>query len=105
MVVTSRAGAPPERTRRMPIHVDRTDAPQRLIYRYRGPAPTPEEQAALRHNLIGDGQLTDATVALMDLTRLETVPTEEELVRTIDAAVELGGWPRRRAYVVLPWMH
>jgi hypothetical protein len=89
----------------MPIHVDRTDAPARLIYRYRGAAPSPDEQAVLRHNLINEGHLTAATGALMDLTRLDTVPTDEELLRTIEAALEIGGWPRRRAYVVLPWMH
>lgn len=89
----------------MPIQVERHFAPRLLLYRFVGVPPSPEHQADLRRELIARGQLTADTRAVMDLRGLTELPTDEEMARTIKLAMEDDAWPRRRAYVVLPWMH
>jgi hypothetical protein len=95
----------PATTNSMPIQVERHFAPGLLMYRYVGAPPSPEEQADLRRELIARGQLTAETRAVMDLRALDGLPSDEEMARTIKLAMENHAWPRRRAYVVLPWMH
>ena len=48
---------------------------------------------------------TADTVALMDVRALETVPDDDVLARTVAAALQRGGWPRRRAYLIDPVRH
>ena len=84
----------------MPIEVDTSEAPALLRYRYTGPFASLDEQAATRERLMADGHLTSLTVALMDVRALETVPDDDLLARTVAAALEKGGWPRRRAYLI-----
>ena len=67
--------------------------------------PSPEEQGELRQALIRAGELTETTRALMDIRELIGVPNETELELTIVMANRAGGWPLRRAYLVLPWLH
>lgn len=89
----------------MPIEVDRSEAPRLLRYRYWGPPPSSQEQADVRLTMIASGELTDETSAVMDLRGLTGVHTAEALDAAIVSALRVGGWPCRRAYVVLPWMH
>jgi hypothetical protein len=89
----------------MPIEVDTSEAPAFLRYRYTGPYPSIEEQALVRDRLIADGHLTRDTVALMDARQLEEVPDDDVLLRTVAAALQRGGWPRRRAYLIDPARH
>jgi hypothetical protein len=89
----------------MPIEVDTSEAPALLRYRYFGPFPSLEEQALVRERLIGDGHLTANTIALMDVRELDTVADEDTLARTVAAALQRGGWPRRRAYLIDPDKH
>lgn len=89
----------------MPIEVDTSQAPAFLRYRFTGPFPSVEEQSLLRERLIADGHLTAATVALMDAREVETIPDDDVLARTVAAALQRGGWPRRRAYLIDPAKH
>lgn len=89
----------------MPIEVDTSEAPAFLRYRYTGPYPSVEEQSLVRERLIADGHLTADTVALMDAREVENIPDEDVLARTVAAALQRGGWPRRRAYVIDPARH
>ena len=84
----------------MAIEVDTSEAPAFLRYRYTGPFPSIEEQARVRERLIGDGHLTSATIALMDARGLDTVADDDTLARTVAVALQRGGWPRRRAYLI-----
>ena len=54
----------------------------------------------MRESLITFGLLTADTAALMDVRELTQVPNEDVLARTVAAALERGGWPRRRAYLI-----
>ena len=89
----------------MPIEVDTTRAPSFVRYRYFGAYPSLEEQQALRESLIAFGLLTADTVALMDVRELTQVPSDDVLAKTVAAALQRGGWPLRRAYLIDPVMH
>jgi hypothetical protein len=89
----------------MPIEVDTSEAPAFLRYRFTGPFPSPEEQSVVRERLIADGHLTAETTALMDARNVENVPDDDVLARTVAAALQRGGWPRRRAYLIDPVRH
>ena len=89
----------------MPIEVDTSEAPALLRYRFIGPWPSVEEQSNLREQLIADGHLTADTVALMDTRGLSSVADEDAIARTVAAALQRGGWPRRRAYLIDPAKH
>ncbi|HEX6163666.1 MAG TPA: hypothetical protein VFZ31_09890 [Vicinamibacterales bacterium] len=89
----------------MPIEVDTSRAPAFVRYRFYGDYPSVEEQAAVRESLITFGLLTADTVALMDVREVTQTPSEDVLARTVAAALERGGWPRRRAYLIDPATH
>ena len=89
----------------MPIEVDTTHAPRFVRYRYAGEYPSVEEQSRLRDSLIACGFLTADTVALMDARELSSVPDDDVLAKTVATALQRGGWPRRRAYLINPEMH
>lgn len=89
----------------MPIDVDTTRAPAFVRYRFSGEYPSIEEQQALRDSLITLGLLTAETVALMDVRELTRVPDDDVLAKTVAAALQRGGWPRRRAYLIDPVSH
>ena len=89
----------------MPIEVDTSEAPAFLRYRYTGPYPSVAEQSLLRERLIADGHLTADTVAIMDARQVENIPDDDMLARTVAAALQRGGWPRRRAYLIDPVRH
>lgn len=89
----------------MAIEVDTSDAPAFLRYRYYGSFPSLEEQAAVRNRLIEFGALTADTRALMDIRELTEVADDTILAKTVAAALERGGWPKRRAYLIQPAMH
>ena len=89
----------------MPIEVDTSEAPALLRYRYTGPFHSIEDQSLVRERLIADGHLTGDTVALMDARDVETIPDDDMLARTVAAALQRGGWPRRRAYLIDPARH
>jgi hypothetical protein len=89
----------------VPIEVDTTRAPAFIRYRYYGEFPPLEEQKVLRESLMTFGLLTADTVALMDARELTAVPDDEILAKTVAAALERGGWPLRRAYLINPAMH
>ena len=89
----------------MPIEVDTSEAPAFLRYRYTGPFPTVDEQSLLRERLIADGHLTAVSVAIMDVREVDAVPDDDVLARTVAAALQRGGWPRRRAYIIDPARH
>ena len=89
----------------MPIEVDTSEAPALLRYRFTGPYPSVDEQSLLRERLIADGHLTADTVAIMDAREVENIPDDDMLARTVAAALQRGGWPRRRAYLIDPARH
>ena len=89
----------------MPIEVDTSKAPAFLRYRFHGGFPSVEEQSLLRDRLITFGFLTAETLAIMDTREIVELPTDDFLARTVAAALERGGWPRRRAYLIDPRMH
>jgi hypothetical protein len=89
----------------VPIDVDTFKAPEFLRYRYYGEFPSLDEQARLRERLITLGLLTADTLAIMDARGLENVPDDDMLAKTVAAALEKGGWPRRRAYLIDPTRH
>ena len=89
----------------MPIEVDTTRAPLFVRYRFYGEFPSVEEQSAVRESLIAFGLLNADTVALMDVREVTQVPSDDVLARTVAAALERGGWPRRRAYLIDPATH
>jgi hypothetical protein len=89
----------------VPIEVDTSRAPAILRYRYYGAYPPLEEMAAMRDKLISMGLLTADTVALMDARELANVPDDDMLAKTVAAALQRGGWPRRRAYLIDPQRH
>jgi hypothetical protein len=89
----------------VPIEVDTTRAPELLRYRYTGAFPSVEEQSRMREKLIALGFLTADTLAIMDVRQLEGMADDDFLARTVAAALERGGWPRRRAYLIDPARH
>jgi hypothetical protein len=89
----------------VPIDVDVSRAPAFIRYRYHGDFPSLEEQAALREHLIVTRLLTADTVAIMDARELTLVPDDDVLARIVAAALQRGGWPRRRAYLIDPAAH
>jgi hypothetical protein len=89
----------------VPIEVDTTRAPSFIRYRFFGDYPSIEEQHALRDSLIMLGLLTAQTVALMDVRELTRVPDDDILAKTVAAALQRGGWPLRRAYLIDPVSH
>lgn len=89
----------------MPIEVDTTRAPELLRYCYVGVFPSIEEQSQMREKLIALGFLTADTMAIMDVRPLEGMPDDDFLARTVAAALQRGGWPRRRAYRIDPARH
>ena len=89
----------------MPIEVDTARAPAFVRYRFHGEYPSVEEQSALRESLITFGLLTADTVALMDVREVTQMPSDDILARTVAAALQRGGLPRRRAYLIDPVAH
>lgn len=89
----------------MPIEVDTTRAPAFIRYRFQGEYPSVQEQSMLRESLITLNLLTADTVALMDVRDITMIPNEDVLAKTVAAALERGGWPRRRAYLIDPAAH
>ena len=89
----------------MPIEVDTAEAPRFLRYRYYGDFPSVEEQAQMRNKLIASRLLTADTIALMDAREVTNIPDDDYLARTVASALEKGGWPRRRAYLIDPERH
>ena len=89
----------------VPIEVDTSGAPSLLRYRYYGAFPSIEEQALLRDRLIAIGSLTAETRAIMDARELVDIPDDDFLARMVAAALERGGWPTRRAYLINPVAH
>ena len=89
----------------MPIEVDTARAPAFIRYRFYGEYPSMEEQAAVREGLIAFGLLTADTAALMDVRELTRIPNDDILAKTVAAALERGGLPRRRAYLIDPASH
>ena len=89
----------------MSIDIDTSQAPRFLHYQFSGAFPSVDEQSALREKLMARGMLTRDTVALMDVRRLADVPDDDVLAKTVAAALERGGWPIRRAYLVDPARH
>ena len=89
----------------MPIEVDTSQAPQFLRYRYYGAYPSLAEQSQTRETLIARGFLNADTIALMDARELADVPDHDMLARTVAAALQRGGWPVRRAYLIDPVRH
>jgi hypothetical protein len=89
----------------VPIEVDTAQAPAFLRYRYVGGFPSIEEMTMIRNHLIALGLLTADTIALMDIRGLTEVPDEDFLAKAVAAALEKGGWPRRRAYLIDPARH
>ena len=106
----------------VPIEVDTARAPAFIRYRFYGEYPSMEEQAAVREGLIAFGLLTADTAALMDVRELTRIPNDDilaktvaaasnvtrckaVLAKTVAAALERGGLPRRRAYLIDPASH
>lgn len=89
----------------MPIYVDTSEAPRLIRYRYVGEFPSVEDQSRLREQLIALGHLTKDTRAIMDARELATVPDDDMLAKTVAAALQRGGWPTRRAYLIDPARH
>jgi hypothetical protein len=89
----------------VPIYIDTTRAPEFIRYQYVGAYPSVEEQTQLRESLISLGLLTANTLALMDARELANVPDDDILAKTVAAALERGGWPLRRAYLIDPARH
>ena len=89
----------------MPIEVDTTHAPRLLRYRFSGAYPSVEEQSKLRDSLIKLGYLTSETRAIMDAREITEIPDDDILAKTVAAALQRGGWPRRRAYLINPDVH
>lgn len=89
----------------MPIDVDTSRAPEFLRYRYSGAFPSLTDMALVRNRLIALGMLTADTIALMDVRDLTQVADDDFLAKTVAAALEKGGWPRRRAYLINPARH
>jgi len=89
----------------VPIEVDTLRAPGFLRYRYHGAFPSVEEQSKLRDSLIQFGYLTAETRAIMDARELTDIPDDDTLAKTVAAALQRGGWPLRRAYLINPTTH
>ena len=89
----------------VPIEVDTSAAPGLLRYRFYGAFPSIEEQAQLRERLIAFGALTPETRAIMDTRELADIPDDDFLAKMVAAALERGGWPTRRAYLINPAVH
>jgi hypothetical protein len=89
----------------MAIEVDTSRAPAFIRYRYSGAFPSVDEQSTVRERLIANGLLTADTVAIMDAREVTQIPDDDGLARTVAAALQRGGWPRRRAYLINPAVH
>lgn len=89
----------------VPIDVDTARGPEFLRYRYTGAFPSLTEMAVVRNRLIALGMLTAETIALMDVRELTQVADDDFLAKTVAAALEKGGWPLRRAYLIDPSRH
>jgi hypothetical protein len=85
------------------MEVDTSEAPALLKVRCAGALPSPEEQAALRDDLIARGLLTIDTVSLLDLREAET-PDAITIGKSIAALLRVG-MPRRRACLINPGKH
>jgi hypothetical protein len=83
----------------MPIAIDTSRAPARVLITITGPWPAREEVAALRSRLITAGQLNESTRALFDIRAVESVPHYLEVGRMVAAATSQGGLPLTRAYL------
>ena len=89
----------------VPIEVETSRAPAFVRYRFFGGFPPVEEQSRLRDHLIATGLLTAETVAIMDTREITQVPDEDVLAKLVATALQRGGWPRRRAYLIDPATH
>lgn len=86
----------------MPVTVKEQDAPAFLALVLSGPWPTAQEQSGLRRQLVQEGKLSRATVALIDIREVD-LPFFEDVDCAMQAAArELAGLPRRVALLVLP---
>ena len=84
----------------MLIQTDLDEAPDFIRLTLDGVWPSIEEQRQLRRSLVAKGLLTAETCALIDLRMVATVPRYEEVQLIAEAALEEGGLPMYRAYVV-----
>jgi hypothetical protein len=87
----------------VPIEVDTAEAPALLRIRCVGVIPTPDEQAALREQLMAQGLLTEDSVSLLDVRELDT-PDPITVFESI-AALLRAGMPKRRAWLINPGRH
>ena len=84
----------------MPIEIDTAGAPAFLRITLRGEWPTIEEQRAAREAAIAAGHLTADTRALIDFRDLTSTAAYSDVEKIVAAAVQAGGWPLFRAYLV-----
>ena len=90
-----------ERTRKMPIDVGTSEAPSFIRVTLRGEWPTIEAQRRTRQQAMAAGHLTAETRALIDFRELaSTARNYSEVEQIIASAMQDGGWPLFRAYVV-----
>lgn len=83
----------------MPVAVDTTSAPERLIFTVTDPWPTIDEISAFRQRLIVGGHLTEASRALIDIRDVHT-PGYHEASAIVAAGIKAGAFPLHRAYLV-----
>jgi hypothetical protein len=84
----------------MPIAIDTSEAPSFIRFTLSGAWPTHEQQRELRLQLIGAGQLTAQTRAMIDLRDVVELPAYAEANSILAAAAKDGALPRLRAYLV-----
>lgn len=84
----------------MPIAVDTSEAPEFLRITLHGNWPTIDEQREVRQRLIASGQLTESTRALIDFRLLASTVAYTEVAKIVAAAIQDGGLPFHRAYLV-----
>lgn len=84
----------------MPIDVDTAEAPYFVRITLRGEWPTLEEQRDARRALMANSHLTAETRALIDFRQLASTASYSDVEKIIASAMQDGGWPLYRAYVV-----
>ena len=87
----------------MPIDVDTTEAPALIRLRYYGQMPTPDEQRALRRDLVSQGLLGEGSACLLDVREVE-IPDAMTIATSIADLVR-ADLPVRRAYIINPGKH
>jgi hypothetical protein len=84
----------------MPIDIDTSEAPLFVRITLRGEWPTVDEQRDTRRALMANGHLNAETRALIDFRQLASTAAYSEVEKMIASAMQDGGWPLYRAYVV-----